>query len=66
MEKTVRTGSGTVKVTNDVGHASLVAQNSSQVNGLLGVILQSAVSRKRKIVDSAVVRTLGKDLTFPR
>ena len=35
----IRTGARTVKITNNVGHTSLVTQNSRQVNGLLGVIL---------------------------
>jgi hypothetical protein len=34
-----RTGSWTVKITDDVSHASLVAHQGSQVNWLLGVIL---------------------------
>ena len=38
---TIRTRSGTVKVTDNVGHTSLVAHDGSQVDGLLGVILDS-------------------------
>lgn len=34
-----RTGTRTVKITNNVGHTSLVAHDRSQVDGLLGVVL---------------------------
>lgn len=35
----VRLGTGSVDVTDDGGHASLVAHGGRQVDGLLGVIL---------------------------
>ena len=35
----VRTGTRTVKITDNVGHTSLVAHHSSQVDGLLRVVL---------------------------
>jgi hypothetical protein len=37
----IRTGTGTVKVTDDVGHAGFVAHNCRQMDGLLGVILRN-------------------------
>ena len=42
----IRTGARTVKITNNVGHTSLVAHNGGQVNGLLGVILCMSMSLK--------------------
>jgi len=39
-----RTRSRTFKITNDVGHAGLVAEGSSKVHGLLGVILTGTTS----------------------
>lgn len=39
-------GTGTVKITDGGGHASLVAHGGSQVDWLLGVILGEAVRKK--------------------
>lgn len=39
----IRTGARTVKITDNVGHTSLVTHNGSQMNGLLGVILYEGI-----------------------
>lgn len=39
----IRTGARTVKITDNVGHTSLVTHNGSQMNGLLGVILYETI-----------------------
>jgi hypothetical protein len=41
----VHLGTGTVKVTDDGGHTSLVAHGGSKVDGLAGVILGEAVAK---------------------
>jgi hypothetical protein len=60
---------GTVEVAHDVGHPCLVAHGRSQVDGLLGVILNRSklsFARSPSVVWEISARTLGKDLTFPR
>ena len=61
----LRTGAWTVKITNNVGHTRLVAHEGSQVHGLLGVILKTRL-RSLFLPLQVLLRTLGKDLTFPR
>jgi hypothetical protein len=34
-----RTGTGSIEITDDVGHTSLVSHHGGEVDGLLGVIL---------------------------
>jgi hypothetical protein len=65
-----RTRSRTVKITNDVGHAGLVAEGSSKMHGLLRVILTAPQALRCSVYGPhcgrTIGRTLGKDLTFPR
>lgn len=65
-----RTRSRTFKITNDVGHAGLVAEGSSKVHGLLRIILTGPQAPQCSVYAShpswRIGRTLGKDLTFPR
>ena len=42
----VRLGARTVEVTDDRSHTGLVAHGGGKVDGLLGVILREAASRK--------------------
>ena len=41
-QEKLRTGTGAVKITDDVRHAGLVAHSGSEVDGLLRVILGEA------------------------
>jgi hypothetical protein len=65
-----RTRSRTFKITNDVGHAGLVAEGSSKVHGLLRVILTAPQAPRWSVYaphcSQRIGPTLGKDLTFPR
>lgn len=45
----VQLGAGTVEVTNDGGHTSLVTHVGGKVDGLLGVILGEAVLRSMPV-----------------
>lgn len=51
-------GTRTVKVTDDGGHAGLVAHGSSQVDGLLGVILGEGLCLAA-VVDGSLARKEG-------
>jgi hypothetical protein len=46
----VQLGTGTVQVTHNGGHTSLVAHGGGQVDGLLGVILREAVQAGQRAV----------------
>lgn len=54
----VELGTGTVKVADDGGHAGLVAHGSSQVDGLLGVILGERLGLTT-VVDGSLARKEG-------
>jgi hypothetical protein len=60
------TASGSLEVTDDVGHTSLVTKEGGEVDGLLGVILHREVefSACYSTGDRATL-TLGNDLAFP-
>lgn len=71
----VRLRAGSVEVTNDGGHTSLVAHGGGQVDGLLGVILGEAVESidqplSSRIGDAKKAQKIFSsstyDLTFPR
>jgi hypothetical protein len=64
MERHTRPG--TIKITDNMCHTSLVTHNSGQVNGLLGVILVRDDGHERYRYWMSLLRTFGKDLTFPR
>jgi hypothetical protein len=51
----VHLGTGTVEVTDDGGHTSLVAHGGSQVDGLLGVILGEAVRNRVSVYEVQVL-----------